>query len=82
MPIIAKSKVHTTGKSQAGGERGGCLSSANCFILLFVRNADSPPTAKGTARHIIKSFHSIFDFKMLTPQYFLILYVNFKILCS
>jgi hypothetical protein len=66
--------VHTTGKSHAGGENGGCATLSNTSILFCVKSADTPPTISGIAIQIKSSL--LFTF-IKNP--FLITYVCFLI---
>jgi hypothetical protein len=45
--MIPYNKVHTTGNSQPGGDRGGFFIVSHMDILLFVRKAATPPTIRG-----------------------------------
>ena len=54
IPIRMYRMVHTTGKSQFGGERGGFTIVSNISIPPLVRKAETTPTNNGTAIHFNK----------------------------
>lgn len=59
MPIRANSRVHTTGKTQAGGDSGGfAMVSAYCCAPLRVSQPERPPTASAIKIQIAYVFHA------------------------
>ena len=59
--------VHTTGKSQPGGDSGGLTICEYKSILALVISADVPPTIKGIAI-LIKNLFKLNLKTIITPH--------------
>ena len=76
-PIIKYSSVHATGKTQAGGDKGGCSSAENVFIPSMVKYPVKLPNARGTAIFNSNAFQRML--KKITPR---VVYSKGVILCN
>lgn len=76
-PIIKYSSVHATGKTQAGGDKGGCSSAENAFIPSMVKYPVKLPNVRGTAILNNNVFQRIL--KKITPR---VVYSKGVILCN
>lgn len=77
IPISIKRTVHTTGKSQPGGESDGLLIVSKVSMLPRVISADNPPTRRGIARQIKNCFVFLLINNHLHSDFMKVIMVSF-----
>lgn len=77
IPIRIKRTVHTTGKSQPGGDSAGLLIVSKVSMPPRVISADNPPTSRGIARQIKNCFVFLLINNHLHSDFMKVIMVSF-----